>query len=58
METIPEHRRARQHFEDMTREEVSQAVRDMRVLGFSEYCIAAATRLSVEQVRTLLSERP
>lgn len=50
-------RRARAAFDAMDREQVSDAIADMRALGFSEATIAMATRLSIEAVRQLLAER-
>jgi hypothetical protein len=49
--------RARHHFYAMTREQVADAVRDMKAMGFSDYAVAAATRLAVEEVRRILGER-
>ena len=34
-----------------------QAVRDMLALGFSDYAVAQATRLSVEAVRQMTARR-
>lgn len=41
-----------------THDEMRVAVREMAARGMSNHTIAAATRLSVEQVRRLLGERP
>lgn len=49
--------RARAEFDRLTRAEVAEAVRNMKVLGFGDYEVAAACRLSVEMVRAILSER-
>lgn len=44
------------HFWLLTRDQQAQAMRRMLAAGWSDHGIAAATRLSVEQVRQLLSE--
>ena len=48
---------ARAEFEKLTRDEVAAAIARMSRDGFSDYCIAAATKLSVEAVRQFLAER-
>ncbi|MEX2122384.1 MAG: hypothetical protein WD795_00695 [Woeseia sp.] len=50
-------RRAREHFDSLTRAEVAEAVADMMALGFGEYTCASATGLSIEAVRQILAER-
>lgn len=49
--------RARQHFDALTRDAQADAVRRMADDGYSDYAIAHATRLAVEQVREMLGER-
>lgn len=49
-------RRAREHFEALTRTEVEAAIRRMALEGFSPDVIARATRLSVEEIRRVLAE--
>jgi hypothetical protein len=44
------------HFLLLTPEERSAAIRRLAALGWSELSIAAATRLSVEQIRRVLAE--
>lgn len=44
------------HFDRLTRAEQAQAIRRMASEGWSEYGLAAATRLSVEQIRRILAE--
>ena len=50
-------RRARLHFERLTRDEQISAVCRMADEGRGDYEIAAATRWAVEQVRAILGER-
>jgi hypothetical protein len=50
-------RRARAAFLKLTREQVGEAVADMRARELSDYSISAATGLSVEAVRQILAER-
>ena len=45
------------HFLLLTREEQHAAIRRLASSGMNEYTIAAATRLSVEQIRRALAER-
>ena len=44
-------------FDALTRDEQKQAIFDLADEGFGDYGIAAATKLSVEQVRQILAER-
>lgn len=44
------------HFLLLDRQQQAQAVRRMANTGWSESSIAAATRLSVEQIRRVLAE--
>jgi hypothetical protein len=44
------------HFLLLDREQQAQAIRRMANTGWSESSIAAASRLSVEQVRRILAE--
>lgn len=44
------------HFLLLDREQQAQAIRRMANTGWSDSSIAAATRLSVEQVRRILAE--
>lgn len=44
------------HFLLLDRDQQAQAIRRMAALGWSEYGIASATRLSVEQVRRVIAE--
>lgn len=46
------------HFEVLTREEQENAIRSLADDGMSEYQLAAATRLSVEMIRRVLSVKP
>ncbi|MGH8258287.1 MAG: hypothetical protein ACREUG_01200 [Steroidobacteraceae bacterium] len=46
------------HFLLLDREEQAAAIRRMASTGWSEGSIASATRLSIEQVRRILAERP
>ena len=41
-----------------TREEMRAAARELRDRGYSDHAIAAATSLSVEQIRRMLGEAP
>lgn len=45
------------HFRILTQAEQQAAIRRMAVDGWSDYGIASATRLSVEQVRRTLTSR-
>ena len=45
------------HFLLLTVTEQAEAIKRMAASGWSEYTIAAASRLSVEQVRRVLAER-
>jgi hypothetical protein len=49
--------RARAEFDRLTREEVSDAIADMKAMGFSDHTIAQATGLACEMVRQILGER-
>lgn len=44
------------HFATLDREQQAQAIRRLANLGWSESSIAAASRLSVEQIRRVLAE--
>lgn len=44
-----------EHFERLDREQQEQAIRQLARDGMSAYAIAAATRLSVEQIRQILA---
>jgi hypothetical protein len=44
------------HFCLLDREQQANAIRSMSAQGWSDYRIAAATRLSVEQIRRVLAE--
>jgi hypothetical protein len=46
-----------QNFVALSREQQAAAIRRMATTGWSEYSIAQATRLSVEQVRRILGPR-
>jgi len=50
-------RRELHHFQLLDREQQAQAIRRLAASGMSENTIAAATRLSVEQIRRILAER-
>ena len=45
------------HFLALNREQQAEAIRRLALLDYSDDCIAAATRLSVEYVRRLLAAR-
>ena len=45
------------HFVELTPDAQHAAIRHLADSGFSDYGIAAATRLSVEMVRKILGER-
>ena len=45
------------HFLLLTVSEQAEAIKRMASQGWSEYGLAQATRLSVEQIRRILSER-
>lgn len=47
----------RVEFDRLTREEVSDAIADMKALGFGDYDISAACGLAVEQIREILGQR-
>lgn len=49
--------RARAEFDKLSRNEVVDAISDMKALGFSDCSVAAATGLSIESVRQMLAER-
>ncbi|HLS81307.1 MAG TPA: hypothetical protein VK025_07880 [Steroidobacter sp.] len=44
------------HFLLLTHAQQIEAIRRLHALGWSDYGIASATRLSVEQIRRLLGE--
>jgi len=46
------------HFEQLDREAQERAIRRLAQEGMSEYSIAAATRLSVEMIRRVLTDSP
>lgn len=46
-----------QEFQQLSRAEVVQAVRDLAAMGFGDYSISHATGLSVEVVREFLARR-
>ena len=48
--------RARQHFNVLTRKEVQAAICRMAAHGYSDYVIASATRIAVEQVRGIIAD--
>ena len=48
---------ARQHFVVLSRDEKNQAIGRMADTGYSDYSIAAATKLNVEMVRHILAMR-
>ena len=48
--------RARQHFGVLTQKEVQAAICRMAAQGYSDYMIATATRIAVEQVRSIIAE--
>ena len=48
---------ARQHFDVLSRDERVQGICRMADTGYSDYSIAAATKLSVEMVRQILAKR-
>lgn len=50
-------RRGRDRFRPQTRDEMRIAVHELASRGWTDYGIAQATELSVEQVRRLLGER-
>lgn len=47
----------RQEFQQLSRAQVSDAIRDMAAMGFGDHSIAIATQLSVEVVREVLADR-
>lgn len=49
---------ARQNFAALTRDEQAAAIRRLAREGMSDYGLAHATGLAVEQVRAVLAERP
>lgn len=46
------------HFLMLSHDEQRAAIQRLAASGMSDYVIAAATRLSVEMVRTILGEQP
>lgn len=46
------------HFLLLDREQQAQAIRRMANTGWSDSSIAAATRLTVEQIRRVLADHP
>jgi hypothetical protein len=48
----------RMHFHSLSREEQAQAIRRLAVEGRGDHSIAAATGLSVEQIRRVLAISP
>ena len=48
---------ARQHFVVLSLDEKIQAICRMAVTGYTDYSIAATTKLSVEMVRHILATR-
>jgi DNA-binding NarL/FixJ family response regulator len=52
----PERNRMR-HFERLTQHEREQAIKRMADMGMSDHGIAAAARISVEQVRQIIGQR-
>ena len=47
---------ARRHFVALSREEVEAAICRMVSEGHSDYCIAAATGIAVEQIRAIIAD--
>lgn len=47
----------REEFDLLSHDAQRQAIRNMAYFGYGDYHIAAATRLSVEQIRHILAER-
>lgn len=56
MSTHPREREMR-HFELLDHEEQRSAIQRLSVAGMGDYAIAAATMLSVEQIRKILGEQ-
>ena len=50
------HERELRHFMLLSRDEQRSAIQRLAAGGMSDYTIAAATRLSVEQIRVILGE--
>ncbi len=48
---------ARQHFDALSRDEKIQAICGLADIGYSDYSIATATKLSVEMVRQIRAKR-
>jgi hypothetical protein len=48
---------ARKHWLALTPDEQKRAICDMAAMGATDYTIAAATQLAVEQVRQVLGDR-
>lgn len=49
-------RRAREHFDSLSREQATRAIVRMHREGYSPHTIAAATRLTVEEIRRVLAD--
>jgi hypothetical protein len=47
---------ARLHFHSLDQSQKTAAIRGVAATGYSDHGIASVTRLSVEQIRTLLSD--
>jgi hypothetical protein len=45
------------HFDTLTRQEQAEAIHRLAREGWSEYGIASATQLAIEQIRHVLGER-
>lgn len=57
--SAPKHtEREMRYFLLLSRDEQAAAIRRLAATGMSDYSIAAATKLAVEQIRRVLAEAP